>query len=89
MHVPLAHTESFHVVDKGILVVTGCFHAAVVNASKHSVELGNGTPLYARRNIGRLPPRRRRGGADRKHSAGPESSGCERTTCRPLHWLEG
>lgn len=26
---------------------TGCSHAGVVNASKHALELGNGTPLYA------------------------------------------
>lgn len=26
---------------------TGCSHAGVVNATKHAVELGNGTPLYA------------------------------------------
>ena len=26
---------------------TGCSHAGVVNASKHSVELAHGTPLYA------------------------------------------
>ena len=26
---------------------TGCSHAGVVNASKHAVELGQGSPLYA------------------------------------------
>ena len=26
---------------------TGCSHAGVVNASKHAVSLGQGTPLYA------------------------------------------
>ena len=26
---------------------TGCSHAGVVNASRHSLTLGNGTPLYA------------------------------------------
>lgn len=26
---------------------TGCSHAGVVNAAKHAVELGDGTPLYA------------------------------------------
>lgn len=26
---------------------TGCSHAGVVNASKHAVDLGSGTPLYA------------------------------------------
>lgn len=26
---------------------TGCSHAGVVNASKHAVQLGTGTPLYA------------------------------------------
>ena len=26
---------------------TGCSHAGVVNASKHAVELGHRTPLYA------------------------------------------
>lgn len=32
---------------KGIVVFTGCSHAGVVNASRHAVELGGGTPLYA------------------------------------------
>ena len=32
---------------KGIVMFTGCSHAGVVNASKHAVELGQGTPLYA------------------------------------------
>ena len=26
---------------------TGCSHAGVVNASRHAVDLGNGSPLYA------------------------------------------
>ena len=26
---------------------TGCSHAGVVNATKHALELGGGTPLYA------------------------------------------
>jgi 7,8-dihydropterin-6-yl-methyl-4-(beta-D-ribofuranosyl)aminobenzene 5'-phosphate synthase len=32
---------------KGIVVFTGCSHAGVVNASRHALELGGGTPLYA------------------------------------------
>ncbi|EME42773.1 hypothetical protein DOTSEDRAFT_73530 [Dothistroma septosporum NZE10] len=35
------------VKGKGIVMFTGCSHAGVVNASKHAVELGKGTPLYA------------------------------------------
>lgn len=34
-------------VDKGIVVFTGCSHAGVVNATRHAIELGNRTPLYA------------------------------------------
>ena len=34
-------------IDKGIVMVTGCSHAGVVNASRHALELGAGTPLYA------------------------------------------
>jgi len=33
--------------DKGIVIFTGCSHAGVVNATKHAVELGGGTPLYS------------------------------------------
>ncbi|EMC94845.1 hypothetical protein BAUCODRAFT_141107 [Baudoinia panamericana UAMH 10762] len=33
--------------DKGVVLFTGCSHAGVVNASRHAVELGKGTPLYA------------------------------------------
>lgn len=32
---------------KGIVVISGCGHAGVVNSAKHAVELGGGTPLYA------------------------------------------
>jgi 7,8-dihydropterin-6-yl-methyl-4-(beta-D-ribofuranosyl)aminobenzene 5'-phosphate synthase len=35
------------VKDRGIVMFTGCSHAGVVNASKHAVELGGGTALYA------------------------------------------
>lgn len=28
-------------------MITGCSHAGVVNAAKHAVELGEGTPLHA------------------------------------------
>lgn len=34
-------------LDRGIVVFTGCSHAGVVNASKHAITLGEGTPLYA------------------------------------------
>ncbi|KAK5710896.1 hypothetical protein LTR17_018646 [Elasticomyces elasticus] len=33
--------------DKGIVVFTGCSHAGVVNASRHALDLGSGSPLYA------------------------------------------
>ncbi|KAK3705985.1 hypothetical protein LTR37_012979 [Vermiconidia calcicola] len=33
--------------DKGILTFTGCSHAGVVNAAKHSLELADSAPLYA------------------------------------------
>ncbi len=33
--------------DRGIVLFTGCSHAGVINASKHAVELGGGSPLYA------------------------------------------
>ena len=33
--------------NKGILMFTGCSHAGVVNASRHSITLGSGTSLYA------------------------------------------
>ena len=29
------------------MVFTGCSHAGVINASKHALELGGDTPLYA------------------------------------------
>jgi len=35
------------VKEKGIIMFTGCSHAGVVNASRHAVELGKGSPLYA------------------------------------------
>jgi 7,8-dihydropterin-6-yl-methyl-4-(beta-D-ribofuranosyl)aminobenzene 5'-phosphate synthase len=34
-------------VDKGIVMFTGCSHAGVVNASRHAVELAGETPLFA------------------------------------------
>ncbi|KAK3627242.1 hypothetical protein LTR56_019342 [Elasticomyces elasticus] len=33
--------------DKGVVVFTGCSHAGVVNASRHALDLGSGSPLYA------------------------------------------
>ncbi|KAF2479899.1 beta-lactamase-like protein [Neohortaea acidophila] len=33
--------------DRGIVVFTGCSHGGVVNCSRHAIDLGKGTPLYA------------------------------------------